>query len=237
MIMRVARQLAILALATILTFALLLATGRIELSPRFNPFLPLDPLEDPGLFTGLKFARARADPTLCRAAVERGGLRLDPVPDRVTGEGCGFENALRIARIGQATLSSPVVVSCPVALGLVMFERHGLAPAARRHLGSRVLRIEHMGAYSCRNINHATSGRRSRHATANAIDIGGFGLAEGRRLTLAGDWTSLDQARSGFLYATRDAACRWFDVVLSPAYNALHADHFHFDMGGGRACR
>jgi hypothetical protein len=25
--------------------------------------------------------------------------------------------------------------------------------------------------------------------------------------------------------------------VLSPDYNAQHRDHFHFDLGGFRACR
>jgi len=118
-----------------------------------------------------------------------------------------------------------------------MYERHGLAAAAREHLASPVVRIEHMGTYSCRYINHAASGRRSRHATADAIDIGGFGLADGRRVTLIGDWNSSDPARSAFLRAARDAACRWFDVTLSPFYNALHRDHFHLDVGGGRACR
>ena len=35
----------------------------------------------------------------------------------------------------------------------------------------------------------------------------------------------------------RAGACRFFDVVLSPEFNELHRDHFHFDMGRFRACR
>nr|WP_328730168.1 extensin family protein [Falsiroseomonas algicola] len=35
----------------------------------------------------------------------------------------------------------------------------------------------------------------------------------------------------------RDGACRWFRAVLSPDYNAAHADHFHFDMGPSTVCR
>jgi hypothetical protein len=220
-----------------LALMLLAAAGRVSLPPEFNPFAPLDIRDEPGFLTGFKVSRARADPGLCRAALERAGLRFEPVPDQVTGEGCGFANAGRIARLSRATLSSPVVLSCRAVLALALYERHGLVPAARAHLGSEVARIEHMGTYSCRNINHAPSGRRSRHATADAIDIGGFVLADGRRLTLIGDWSSQDADRAAFMRAARDAACRWFDVTLSPFYNPLHRDHFHLDMGGGRACR
>jgi hypothetical protein len=237
MALRLARAviggLAFLALALML----LVAAGRIAVPPELNPFAPLDIRDAPGFLTSFKVARARADPDLCRAVLDRAGLRFEPVPDQVTGEGCGFAGAGRIARLSRATLSSPVVLSCRAALALALYERHGLAAAARTHLGSPVARIEHMGTYSCRNINHAPTGRRSRHATADAIDIGGFVLADGRRLTLIGDWASEDAARAAFLREARDAACRWFDVTLSPFYNALHRDHFHLDMGGGRACR
>lgn len=215
----------------------LIATGRVDVPSRFNPFAPLDIREAPSLLTGFKFFRTRNDLSLCRAALTRASVSFDPVPDQVTGEGCGFTGAGRIGRAGRAALSSPVVLSCRSVLALAMFERHGLAAAAATHLGSPVTRIEHMGTYSCRNINHTASGRRSRHATADAIDIGGFGLADGRRITLSGDWGSTDPARAAFLRAAREAACRWFDVTLSPLYNALHRDHFHLDMGGGRACR
>ena len=42
---------------------------------------------------------------------------------------------------------------------------------------------------------------------------------------------------AAFLRDVRDGACDWFDIVLGPDYNAAHADHFHFDRGGGRICR
>ena len=38
----------------------------------------------------------------------------------------------------------------------------------------------------------------------------------------------------------RDAACEVFGTVLSPDYNAAHADHFHLDQevrGWGGVCR
>ena len=233
---RIARLLILPALLALAIAIALVASGRIVLPPRYDPFAPFDLAEEPGFLTRFKFARATADPALCRAALTRGDIAFEPVPDRSTGEGCGFTGAGRIARLGTASLASPVILACPTALALAAFERHQLAPAAQTHLASRLARIEHLGTYACRNINHAATGRRSRHATAEAIDISGFVLADGRRLTLTGDWSSPDAGRAAFLRAARDGACRWFDVTLSPDYNPLHYDHFHLDTGGGRAC-
>jgi len=237
MILRILSLLVLPLVLGLIVVAALIASGHIVLPPRYDPFAPLDVAEPPGFLTRFKFARARADGDRCRAALNRAGIVFEPVPDRVTGEGCGFTDAVRITRAGSAALASPAVTTCQLALGLAMLDRHHLGPMARASLGAPVTRIEHLGTYACRNINHATSGRRSRHATADAIDITGFQLADGRRLTLTGDWSSGDSGRAAFLRAVRDAACSWFDVTLSPDYNPLHYDHFHLDMGGGRACR
>src|SRR5690606_8726962 len=116
------------------------------------------------------------------------------------------------------------------------WERDIVQPAAEFHLGQKVTRIEHYGAYSCRRVNHADRGRMSEHATANAIDIAGFRLENGRTVRIAGAWDS-DTPEARFLRAVHDAACRTFRGVLSPDYNAAHHDHFHFDMGRFSMCR
>ena len=234
---RIARLLVLPLVLGLLFTAALVASGQIVLPPRFDPFAPFDIGEEPGFLTRFKFARARGDGDLCRAALARGGIAFEPVPDRTTGEGCGFTDAGRTPLAGATRLSSPVILTCRAALSLAMLDRHALGAAARTHLGAPVTRVEHLGTYACRNINHAASGRRSRHATADAIDISGFVLADGRRLTLTADWSSAEAGRAAFLRAVRDAACRWFDVTLSPDYNPLHYDHFHLDVGSGRACR
>jgi len=77
---------------------------------------------------------------------------------------------------------------------------------------------------------------RSRHATAEAFDVAGFVLADGRRIRVLGDW-SADTSSAKFLRDVRDGACRFFDGVLSPDYNAAHRDHLHLDRGRYRYCR
>jgi hypothetical protein len=61
-------------------------------------------------------------------------------------------------------------------------------------------------------------------------------LADGTTISVLSDWNGAPK-KAVFLRALRDGACRFFDVVLSPAYNEAHSDHFHFDMGDRSACR
>lgn len=219
---------------------------RIVVPPRWNPWAPLDLAEAPGPLTAFKLRRAGADPASCRLALQGSGFRLSAIADRETGPGCGFRNAVLIER-STVDVGTPFPLSCPAALSLALWERHALQQAARRHLGSQVRAIEHLGSYACRNLYGAEGRQRSRHATADALDISGFVLADGRRIRLLRDWSGPGQAGDGddrpaapearFLQAVRDEACRWFDAVLGPDYNAAHADHFHFDRGRARICR
>lgn len=249
----------VLFLIALLLFAVyLLRTGAIVIPEAWKPWVPLRIDDAPNLFTRWKLLRASGDPALCRSVLAGSGFRYTPVDDRETGPGCGFVNAVRIARTGVAV--EPFTLSCRAALSLAMWERHVLQPQARRWLGSDVARIEHFGSYACRNVYGRTNASRSRHATADAFDISGFVLANGRRVRVVRDWASETvatadagpettgkgealeaegegAAEAGFLRAVHRGACRYFDAVLGPDYNDAHADHFHVDRGGFRVCR
>lgn len=92
-----------------------------------------------------------------------------------------------------------------------------------------------MGSYACRNI--AGSSRRSAHASAKAIDVSGFVLADGRRITLVDDWNGGTAAEREFLRVVHRSACKRFGTVLGPAYNRAHANHFHLEGPGNNFCR
>jgi len=64
----------------------------------------------------------------------------------------------------------------------------------------------------------------------------GFHLADGRHVTLLTGWNGKADERK-FLRRIRDGACERFGGVLSPDYNAAHADHFHFDFSRWGFCR
>jgi hypothetical protein len=203
--------------------------------PQDLPWKPFDLTRPAGLATPAQFARAAADPALCRAALARGAVEFTNEPDRTVG-GCTTENAVRV-REGLTRLAPPApVMTCPVALGYAGWERHVVQPLAQELLGARVARIEHYGTYACRNIYGRAEGRRSQHAGANAVDVHTFALADGRQISVQPHYHRED-ARGRFLRAATDGACGWFHGVLGPDYNAAHRDHLHLDFGPYRICR
>ena len=221
-------------------------SGALRVPDAWNPWAPLRIDDPPNVLTRFKFDRVSGDRDTCRATLAQAQLEASPLEDRVTAPGCGFDNAFRISRTSVA-VGEPFPLSCRAALSLAMWERHALQQAAQRHLGSTVSRIEHFGSYACRNLYGREAGRRSQHATADAFDIAGFVLEDGRRVAVLADWERAAEAEvdgesqpdpeAAFLRDVRDGACDWFDVVLGPDYNAAHADHFHFDRGRARICR
>lgn len=210
-----------------------------RLPPGWNPRAPLT-LGDPQTpVTRWKLARTLAQPAACQALLATSGFTYVTLPDRETGAGCGFRNAVRIERTG-VEVSAPFSVACPTAVALAMWETQVLQPTALQMLGSRVRRLEHFGSYACRGIYGREDARRSSHATAEALDIAGVVLEDGRRLRIRGDYGAAGGTTGGaaFLHALRDGACRHFRVVLGPEYNAAHRDHFHFETRGPYAiCR
>jgi hypothetical protein len=222
--------------ATALDFAvggaLLVVAVNAWAPPQDLPWKPFRLADPPGMATGYKFRRAAADPIQCRIVLSEGGARFAEEPQRVRGS-CETLNTVRLAGGGLAPASP--VMTCPVALGYAFWLRHTVQPAAREELGSPITRIDHYGTFSCRNVYGRAQGRRSEHASANALDVSGFRTAS-QRITIARDFRD-DGAEGRFLRRVRTGACPWFGAVLSPDYNRAHADHLHLDFGRYRACR
>lgn len=227
------------ALAGLLILAAVLAGvghGRWwQLPDSYNPWAPLSFQEPPNWLTRYKLRRLDVDPSACHALLVTTPLQTSAVPDRTIASGCGFMNAVKVRRT-TLEVGEPFVLSCRAAVSLALWERHVLQPMAHSMLGTSVRRLQHYGSYACRNAYGREGGPRSQHATADALDVAGFVLKDGRRITVAGDWAR-DDEKSRFLRAVHDGACGFFDGVLGPAYNAAHADHFHFERGPHRVCR
>lgn len=230
------------AIVLIVGAALCLAAWRwFAAHPEHNPLAPLR-LRDPiGWATRLKLTRLREQPEECRAFLGRSAIGFTALPPLGTGA-CRREDrtiALPDARSGLVLRPAGAQASCAVHAGLALWLRHGVQPAARDLLGSRVVAIQHMGTANCRRIGGGQTGAWSQHATGNAIDVAGFVLADGRRISVLRDWPR-SGAAAKFLRAARDSACGSFGTTLSPDYNAAHRDHLHLDQaqrGGFRVCR
>ncbi len=161
------------------------------------------------------------------------------VPDQYFGAGCSTLGSVKLQtlRSDNATLSLSNLgpVTCPLASTFAGWARYGVDRAARQILGSRLVRIETMGSYACRNV--AGTGRRSAHATAQAIDVSAFVLADGRRISVLQGWNAFSDEERRFLRIVHQSACKRFGTVLGPEYNEAHRDHFHLEAGGKSFCR
>src|SRR5579863_6298047 len=71
---------------------------------------------------------------------------------RVSDSRCEVDTAVRVSRV-DARLNHPALMSCGLASRLDDFAREVVGPLAREELGRRVVRINHLGSYSCRGIN------------------------------------------------------------------------------------
>ena len=181
----------------------------------------------------------RPEARQCLASLGATRASFTALPDQYFGAGCSTVNTVRLANLqgdyAALALSNLGPVTCPLANTFSAWARFGVDRAARQILGSPLMRIETMGSYSCRNV--AGSSRRSAHATANAIDVGAFVLADGRRISVANGWTGGTPAEQRFLAVIHASACKRFGTVLGPGYNAAHRDHFHVELSGSAFCR
>lgn len=204
--------------------------------------LPAPAADTPRLSTAtMVAARPRSGAEAqCLSDLGASGVRFEVLPDRYFDQGCSTLNTVQMHALrsdtGQLDVANLGPVTCPVSNAFAAWARFGVDRAARQVFGSPLASIQTMGSYSCRNV--AGTGRRSAHATGDAIDIGGFVLANGQRITLKDGWDGTAPERE-FLRIVHRSACRRFGTVLGPDYNAAHEDHFHVEgvIEGSSYCR
>lgn len=187
------------------------------------------------LFNGVPISELARDSDVCRAAFSLShveGRLLDHEPPR---GGCGIANGVEVTRTS-VSLNQSFQSSCKLAATFSVFEENVLQPAAERHFGQSVSRIDHWGTYACRNRNNRQAGSRSEHALANAIDIAGFQMTDGETVTVRQHWNA-GGSKEAFLREVHRGACNLFQGVIGPDGDRHHHDHFHFDMGRWRFCR
>ena len=233
-----------LALAALVLACLTLAAMHwLRDHPGDNPWAPLVLAEKPGWATERKLAAVRSDVGACKAFLQLSKIADNPLPP--TGAGACRREDRRVLSLAEARLTPRrAEATCAVEAGLAWWLRHGVQPQAEAIYGSRVVRIEHLGTVNCRRIGNrigkGDTGAWSEHASGNGIDISAFVLGDGRRIKVRRDWKGQGED-AAFLRAVRDEACRSFATVLSPDYNAAHADHLHLDQArrtaGWKVCR
>lgn len=177
----------------------------------------------------------------CHARLEAAGIKFRlahlPLTQAMRGIAtCGCHDAVTVtqAPLGM-NLQPKAVLSCQMALALAGLEQ-AIHEMAERYLGEKVRTLHQGGTYSCRKM--ARFDLVSEHSYGNAIDVFAFTLESGKKVSVLSDYGALDapkeshSPRAQFLRAVASAA---YDrdltsVSLTPYWDALHRDHFHFDM-------
>src|SRR5258705_6141263 len=225
----------VLALAALAAVAVVFRQGLIP--ALYSPLPLIDLAVSPWFFVDWRLASPRHDPEACRRVLTPPGIAAARVSDSPAKAGCGWTNGLRLSSAGGARISIDPL-SCEAAAAFALWMEHEVQPLAVSMFGHRVASVHHMGSYACRDI----AGRRflgvgrSEHARADAIDVRGFTLDNGRQITIVKHWSG-HGPESEFLRSVHQRSCRYFRVSLGPEFNAAHRDHFHLDRGIFWTCR
>jgi hypothetical protein len=226
-----------ITLLVLLLAGLALAFRQGLIPATYSPLPSLDLATRPGFLVDWQLASLRRAPEVCRRMLTGPHIEATPIPDNELRNGCGWTNSVSLSSAGGARI--PIdKISCETAAGFALWITHEVQPLAMSLFGQRVASVQNFGTYSCRNIvgNPFWKDARSEHATANALDIGGFTLADGRQISVLRDWRK-GGPESEFLRGAHDRSCRYFRVSLGPDFNEAHRNHFHFDRGPLWTCR
>lgn len=162
------------------------------------------------------------------------GDEVGYVPGRI--KGCGIKEAVRVRSVSGVTLSQASLMDCKTAKALKTWTDKS-AKKSLRSSGGGLAEFHVAAHYACRTRNNQSGARISEHGKGHAIDISGFVLKDGSRLTVLKDWSSRNGAA---LKSMHKGACGPFGTVLGPNADRFHRDHFHFDTAryrSGSYCR
>jgi hypothetical protein len=179
-------------------------------------------------------------PSPCRLALTDAVAVAPGIPP-IRGPGaCGGEDLVRLEAVvlpgGRHVAVKPAaVLRCTMASAVADWVRTDLAPLAEG-LGTALSEIDNFDSFECRGRNRVADAKLSEHGRANALDMRGFALADGRFIALT-DRTQPRTLREQVLHAV----CARFATVLGPGSDWYHEDHIHLDLaerrGGYRICQ
>ena len=181
----------------------------------------------------------RAPEGSCSVKPSRIGL-AEKIRDIDEGNGCEIPNAWRVQSLGSVSFSNVATMNCGLADPLNDWLENHVQRAARKNFGEDVVSIDVAASFACRARNHKNGAKMSEHGFGNAIDIAGFTLESGRKVTVLDGWRGGRDERR-FLASVHEAACGQFRTVLGPEADRHHRDHFHLDLqnrrNGSSYCR
>jgi hypothetical protein len=194
-----------------------------------------------------------------RACLRSGAVRESAYIERapaIDGPGaCGALQPFHISALadGKVGLTLPAslagrghkayaaTLTCEMVPALESFMAEKVQTSAAAVYGQAVVEMHTLGSYSCRRMNNGSgTSMISEHAFADAIDVSGFTLADGREVMVRSSWRGAPEDQE-FLRSVFVGSCEIFHTVLGPGSDGHHEDHFHLDLmrhaSGHHICR
>ena len=174
-----------------------------------------------------------AAPSACRLALTD-AIAIAPSIPPVKGPGaCGGDDLVRLEAVvlsdkRRVAVKPAAILRCKMASAVADWVRTDVAPLAAG-LGTTVSELDNFDSFECRGRNRVVGAKLSEHGRANALDVRGVKLADGRMLSLT-DRNAPHDARE----KARASVCGRFTTVLGPGSDGYHEDHIHLDLAERR---
>ena len=172
-------------------------------------------------------------------AVMNGEVTARAMPPIHDGQ-CGIQSPLALTAItanGRSIpLNAAVTTDCGMATALPGWIGD-VDSYLKAHDNTEIKSIDVSTSYDCRNVDHARAGNLSFHAFADALDLMGFVLADGRTVSIDPGFNGTAAEGRDILHFARDSACTHFMTVLGPDADSFHQNNIHLDLAcHGKLC-
>lgn len=159
----------------------------------------------------------------------RGSLANKPLAEKLAN--CGVDNPKLVSDLGSGAVLKPASIGdAALRTQVRSWVAGSVQPLANQYFGQPVRAVHSSGIYACRTINRDPTRDLSRHAYGLAIDVSGFTLADGTKISLGADYQPADSKAGQFLRQIDKQACRYFSTSLGPDDDKAHQHHFHLDL-------
>jgi hypothetical protein len=146
---------------------------------------------------------------------------------------CGAADAVQLQAVvlpdqTKVAVTPPATLRCPMAEQVADWLREDVMPALAES-GPPLRVLDNFDSYECRGRNRVRAAALSEHGRADALDVRGFRLADGREINLTDVGVAKDLRQK-----IRASVCARFSTVLGPGSDGYHEEHVHLDLAERR---
>ncbi|UDL94835.1 extensin family protein [Lichenihabitans sp. PAMC28606] len=172
-----------------------------------------------------------AEELVC-AALFSSGKVVARASEPVSGPGgCGMAAPIELSAVlvspgVRVAFEPPVAINCALGAVVADWVRDDLVPTFEK-AGKPLRALSSTSGYACRGRNHVSGAKLSEHGRGDAMDVGGFKVADGSMI-------GVKQSGTPVLADVKQTACLRFRTVLGPGSDGYHESHMHVDLASRR---